>query len=246
MRSMKLSLVFVVLVAATVVSSCSKFNIAPINPPPTPIVPKDVWSSSIGGFAITWTTADMIATPEHTPTRQVFSELTRTAVDFHKIATKQTSDCDMTRQAKIQSVVGTIVSVQNSDVMKCTNGTNGTAIGSVAIDLARPKAPVLLSAIFPGHELDALKTKAEHFCKTVPSDLMSSFAFSELHGNSVIVSVTLPQDCTQSEVDVVLNVPATLKRPLELAASRKQGFLLHDQPAIANGAVTTINYHYRM
>ena len=241
---MKLSLVIVVL-AAAVTASCSKFNIAPLMSP-GPVVPKQIWSGTSGGFTIDWTTADIVARPQNDPKRQALSELTRTAIDFHTMAHKQTSDCDMTRQAKIQSVVATIVSIQRSDTMRCTNGANGTGSGSAAVDLAHPKTPLLLSSLFPVHEVDALKTKAQQFCKTVPKDLQSSFAFSELHGNVVVVAVSLGADCNQSEVDLALNVPPSLKKNLDLAAKRQQGFLWHDEPAIANGSVTTINYHYRM
>ena len=241
---MKLSLVIVVLGAA-VTASCSKFNIAPIMSP-GPAVPKQIWSGASGGFAIDWSTADIVATPQSDPKRQTFSELTRTAIDFHTIAHKQTSDCDMTRQAKIQSVVGTIISIQRSDIMRCTNGANGTGSGSAAIDLAHPKQPLLLSSLFPAHELNALQTKAHHFCKTAPKNLLSSFAFSELHGKVVVVAVSLGADCNQSEVDLALNVPPSFEKTLELAAKRQQGFLWHDEPAIADGSVTTVNYHYRM
>ena len=244
-ESMKLSLVIVVLAAVAATFSCAKFNIAPIASPGG-VGPKQIWSGTSAGFTITSSTADIIATPEHDPKRQVLSELTRTAFDFHKIARVQSADCDMTRQAKIQSVVGTIVSIQRTDTMKCTNGSNNTSSGATAVDLAHPKKPVLLSSLFPAHELDALRTKARHFCKTVPDDLLNSFAFSELHGESVVVAVSLGASCSQSEVDLVLNVPPALKKPLELAAKRQQGFLWHDEPAVAGSSVTTINYHYRM
>jgi hypothetical protein len=242
-ESMKLSLVFVVVTAAAV-TSCSKMTIAPLSSP-SPVVPKQIWSGSSGGFQVNWTTGDITASPEHASGQLALSELGRTIVDFHEITHKQTSDCDMTRQAKLQSVVGSIVSIQFSDTMKCTNGATGTGLGSVAIDLAHPKTPLLLSSLFPGHELYALQILAGRFCKTVPKNLLSRFAFSELHGNTVIVAVTLPPDCTASHLDLALNVPAALKRPLNLAAQRKKGFLWHDQPAVASGAVTTVNYHYR-
>jgi hypothetical protein len=241
---MKLSLVIVVLATVAATVSCAKLNIAPVASPGAG--PKQFWSGTSAGFTITWSTSDVVASPEREPKKQVLSELTRTAVDFHQIARMQTSDCDMVRQAKLQSVVGTIVSIQHKDTMKCTNGTNGSWAGSMAVDLAHPKKPLLLSSLFPVHELDALKTKAQHFCKTVPADLLSSFAFSELHGRAVVVAVTLPADCSESEVDVALNVTPSLAKPLELAANRQQGFLWHDEPAIAGGSATTINYHYRM
>ena len=243
-EGMKLSLVIVVLAAVAATVSCAKLNIAPIASPGTG--PKQFWSGTSAGFATMWSTSDIISSPEREPKKQVLSELTRTAVDFHQIARMQTSDCDMVRQAKLQSVVGSIVSIQHKDTMKCTNGTSDAWAGSMAVDLAHPKKPLLLSSLFPSHELDALKTKAQHFCKSMPADLLSSFAFSELHGHSVVVAVTLPADCSQSEVDLVLNVTPALAKPLELAARRQQGFLWHDEPAIADGSATIINYHYRM
>lgn len=244
-ESMKLSLVILVLAAAAAISSCSKLNIAPAASPGG-VGPKQIWSGTSAGFTITWSTSDIVATPQQDPKRQAFSELTRTALDFHKIARMQTADCDMTRQAKIQSIVGTIISIQRKDTMKCTDGASGASSGSMAVDLAHPKSPLLLSSLFPAHELDALRTKAQHFCKTVPDELQNRFAFSELHGKSVVVAVTLGADCSQSEVDLVLNVPPSLKKPLELASKRQQGFLWHDEPAIAGSSVATINYHYRM
>jgi len=242
---MKLSLVIVVLAAAAATSSCAKLNIAPVASPGG-VGPKQIWSGTSAGFTITWSTADIIATPEHDAKRQALSELTRTALDFHQLARMQTADCDMTREAKVQSVVGTIVSIQRSDTMKCTNGATSTSSGAMAVDLAHPKQTLLLSSLFPAHELDALRTKAQHFCKTVPDDLQNSFAFSELHGMSIVLAVSLGADCSQSQVDLVVNIPPALKKPLELAAKRQQGFLLHDEPAVAGGSVTTINYHYRM
>jgi len=242
---MKLSLVIVVLAAAAATFSCAKFNIAPIASPGN-VSPKQIWSGTSAGYTITWSTADIVATPEHDAKRQVLSELTRTALDFHNIARMQTADCDMTRQAKIQSVVGSIVSIQRKDTMKCTDGANSAASGAMAVDLARPKKTLLLSSLFPSHELDALRTKAKHFCKTVPDDLLNSFAFSELHGGSVVVAVTLGTDCSQSEVHLVVNLPKALKKPLALAAKRQQGFLWHDEHAIAGSSMTVVNYHYRM
>jgi hypothetical protein len=241
---MNLSRVVVVLAAVVALASCSKMTIQPTSTP-TSIVPKQIWSGSSGGFAILWTTGDITAHPTNAPATQALSEIGRTVVDFHAITRHQTSDCDMTRQARLQSVVGSVVSIQSADTMKCANGVNGTGLGIVAIDLAHPQKPVSLADLFPAHELAALRTKAAHFCKAVPGDLLGRFAFSELHGATVIVAVTLPPDCTESEVDLALGVPKALQQPLTLAAQRQQGFLLHDQRAIADGLATTVNYHYR-
>ncbi|MDQ6767380.1 MAG: hypothetical protein M3Z41_06180 [Candidatus Eremiobacteraeota bacterium] len=241
---MKHLLVFVVLAAAAL-ASCGKFTITPPLASPPSNISKQIWTGDSGGFTILWTTGDITAAPRATPKKTVLSELGRTVVDFHEMMTKQRADCDLVRQAKLQSVVGTIVSIQYDDSMRCTSGANGTGRGSVAIDLSHPKTPLALSKLFPTHELDALRSKASHFCKVVPKDLFSRFAFSELHANTVIVAVSLPPDCSESEIDLALNVPVALKQPLGLAAQRKAGFLRHDQGAVSGGEATTVNYHYR-
>ncbi len=241
---MKLSPVLIVLATAVALASCAKLTIEP-SASPTPIVPKQIWSGQSGGYVIDWTTGDITAHPAADPAHQSLSEIGRTIVDFHAITRRQTADCDMIRQAKLLSVVGAVVSIQSADSMKCASGASGTGLGTVALDLAHPLTPLSLAGFFPSHELAALQTKAEHFCKTVPKDLLGRFAFGELHGNTVIVTVTLPPDCTESEVDLALNVPGALKQSLELAAQRKQGFLAHDLGTVSGGLVTTVNYHYR-
>lgn len=231
-------------VVAIASSACSKLTMTPPLASP-PSGPKQIWSGTSGGFNITWTTSDIIAAAVPSPSKDALSELGRTVVDFHAITRTQISDCDLTRNAKLQSVVGSIVSIQSSDSMKCANGATGTGLGTIATALDHPKSPLLLSDLFPARELAALQIKAEHLCKPVPKDVLGSFAFSEVHQNTVVVSVTFPPQCGSSQVDLALNIPAKLKAPLQLAALRKQGFLWRDQPAIAKGAVTTIEYHYR-
>jgi len=129
--------------------------------------------------------------------------------------------------------------------MKCASGATGTGRKTVAVDLRHPGTPALLTDYFPAHELDSLVTRANLLCHSKPEHLFNRFAFSELHGNAVVVAVTLPPDCSTSSVSLALNVPTKLSLPLQLAASRKQGFLLKDQPMISGGQTTTINYHYR-
>jgi hypothetical protein len=240
---MRLPLSFLVL-ASLVLAACSKL-ITP-TATPTTYVPKQIWSGQSGGYQVSWTTADITASPTGA-TRESFSELGRTISDFHGITRSQSSDCDMTRQADLQSVVGPYLSIRTLDTMKCTNGAEGSGRGALAFDLAHPVKPVSLASLFPARELSSLRVKAEHFCATVPGDLLDRFAFSELHGHVVIVAVTLPPACSTTEVDLALNVPATagLATALGLAAKRSQGFLWHDQPAVSGGTSTTINYHYR-
>ncbi len=175
----------------------------------------------------------------------MLSELGLTIFDFHSITRKQSSDCDFVRVTQIQSVVGPIVSIMDTDTMKCANGANGTGRKTIAINLTHPSTPALLTDYFPGHELDSLVLRANRFCSSKVENLFNHFAFSELHGNTVVVAVTLPPDCSTSSVSLALNVPAKLRVPLALAARRRQGFLLQDQPKISGGQTTTINYHYR-
>ena len=242
---MRLSRVFVVVAAGAALVACSKFTITQPNATPTSYVPKQIWSGTSAAYRVAWTTADITAHATGSRAREVYSEIGRTVGDFHTQTRGQTSDCDMTRQADLQSVVGTIVSVRTADTMKCADGATGSGRGAMSIDLARPLRPLSLSSLFPAHELDALKVKAEHFCPSVPSDLLDRFAFSEYHPNAVVVAVTLPPGCSTAQVDITLKVPAGLKSPLGSAAQRKQGFLWHDQPAVSNGLSTTIFYHYR-
>lgn len=240
---MRLSLIFV-MVAAIAFAGCSKF-ITPPNANPSNFMPRPIWSGTSGGYRIAWSTADLVAYPQNSPSREAFSELGRTIVDFHSLLRAQRADCDVTRQADLQSVVGSLISIRTSDSMKCTSGVTGSSRSAQTFDLAHPRDPLPLTALFPAHELDALTTRAQHFCASVPADLFNRYAFSELHQRQVIVAVTLPQNCTTDRVDITLNVPAKLKQPLAQAAQRVHGFLWHDQPAVSNGLSTTINYHYR-
>lgn len=235
----------ILILAVSAVAACAKMTIAP--PPASPAggPPKLIWAGTSGGFSIRWTAGDISASKVSAPSRQVLSELGLTIFDFHNITRKQSSDCDFVRVTQLQSVVGSIVSIMDTDTMKCANGTNGTGRKTVAVDLRHPSTPALLSDYFPAHELDSLKTRADRFCSSKVENLFNRFSFSELHGNTVIVAVTLPPDCSTSSVSVALNLPPALRVPLALAAQRKQGFLLQSQPMISGGQTTTINYHYR-
>jgi hypothetical protein len=238
--------VLVLLIAVFAVQACGKFTIVPPLASPPSGVPTQIWSGSSGGFAIDWTTGDISASPQADPSKKVLSEFDRTVADFYRQTRKQRSDCDLQRAAELQSVVGSIVSISSTDSMKCTDGSTGKGMRTTAIDLAHPKSTLLLSDLFPAHELASLQTRAGHLCPhPAPRDLLSSFAFGEVHGNIVVVAVALPPQCSGSHVDLAMTIPAKLKAPLALAAQRKQGFLRRDRPAIAKAAVTTVDYHYR-
>ena len=238
--------VLVLLIVVFAVEACGKFTIVPPLASPPSGVPTQIWSGSSGGFAIDWTTGDISASPLTDPAKKVLSEFDRTVADFYRQTRKQSSDCDLQRAAELQSVVGSIVSIASTDSMQCTNGASGKGKRTTAIDLVHPKSTLLLSDLFPAHELASLQTRAGHLCPhPAPRDLLNSFAFGEVHGSVVVVTVALPPQCGGSHIDLALTIPAKLKAPLTLAAKRKEGFLRRDQPGIAKAAVTTINYHYR-
>jgi len=240
---MRLSLVFAVLVVAAQLG-CAKLQMSP-SATPSNYAPKQIWTGTSGGYQIAWTTAEISASALVSPQHEAFSEIGRTITDFHAKTRGQRADCDMSRQAVLQSVVGPIISVRTADIMKCANGDNGTARGAHAFDLAHPANPLSLTALIPEHELHALTVKAGQFCAQPPADLMNRFAFSEVHGAVVIIMVTLPENCSSAQLSIAVNVPAKLKQPLALAAARTQGFLGRDQAAISSGLSTTVNYHYR-
>lgn len=233
----------VLLIASVALASCGKQARAPQTS--QPVAPKVIWSGVSSGYAIRWTTGDITAAPARAPGRPSFSELGRAIVHFSAITREQTSNCDFQREVRLQSVVGSIISVRESDSTHCDNGVTGTGLATAAINLARPQAAAMLSDIFPAHALAAAQMKAGQLCKSVPKDLLSRFAFGELHGNTVVVLLTLSPGCSSTDINLALTAPPALKQQLRLAAQEKAGFLWHDQAAISHGDVTAISYHYR-
>ncbi len=236
----------ILVLAALAAAGCAKFSIAPQQPSPPPGPPKLIWAGTSDGFTIRWTAGDITAAPVAAPTREVLSALGLTIFDFHAISKKQSSDCDFVRVTQLSSVVGPIVSIRDDDTMKCTNGVNGVGRKAVAIDLNHPGVPVSLTEYFAPRELLGLHAVAMHVCQAKLTDLFTRFAFESVAGNEVTVSLTLPGECKHASVSASLPIPAKLRRPLELAAQGKQGFLERDQARVAGGQTTTINYHYRL
>jgi hypothetical protein len=230
---------------ALVLSGCAKLTIAPQTPPTPPGPPKIIWSGRSAGYIIRWTASDIAAMPVAKPSGTTLSELGLTIYDFHQISRQQTADCDFVRVAQVQSVVGPIVSILDNDSMRCSNGTTSIDRKTVAIDLRHPTTQALLTDYFPARELSSLLLRVARSCSTKPENLLNGFSFDELHGNAVLLAVTLPTSCSSSSINMALNVPAKLARALMLAASRRQGFLLRDQGAVSGEQTTTINYHYR-
>lgn len=232
-----------VALACAATASCAKPAAVP-QPSSGPVSPKVIWTGQSDGFVIRWTAGDITASRAKR-TGVILSALGLTIVDFHATAAKQTSDCDFTRTTGIQSVVGPLISIADLDSMKCVTGQTGTGRKTVAFDLTRPKTPALLSQYFPESQLTEIRMGAQRVCPSIPSDLMSRFAFQSLADDRVAVELTLPADCSTPRLDVSLPVPAGLRNALVSAASRKEGFLLLDQPPGIGGQATTINYHYR-
>lgn len=207
--------------------------------------PKLIWSGTSAGYNVRWTAGDITAAPIGAPASAGISELGLTIVDFHGITRKQTADCDFTRVTQLQSVVGPIVSIQDLDSMKCANGTVGTGRKVAAIDLRHASRPALLSDYFSPAQLAPIQTRISKLCPSQPATLLNRFAFHQVKGNAVIVDISLPVQCSVSVTQAALPTPATLQHWLLLAAARKAGFLVVDQPLVARGQTTTINYHYR-
>jgi hypothetical protein len=236
----RLIIVMLVIIAA---AACAKLSVVPKLASPVPGPPKVIWTGASGGFTIRWTAGDITAFKTGT-SQQALSQEGLTILDFHQKVRMQTADCDLVRVSQLQSVVGPIVSILDTDTMKCVNGFTGADRKTVAIDLARPRVPLLLTDYVPAHELNSLLTRVAHECSSKPTNLLNRFAFEQLSGNVVVVSFSLPHTCTTAKLSVALNVPTKLREPLALAARGQQGFLLRDQPRIAGGQTTTINYHY--
>ena len=236
----------IVVLTALLIAACGKLAIAPQQPSPPPGPPKLIWSGQSAGFTIRWTASDIIASPVGAPTHELLSGLGLTIFDFHIISHQQSSDCDFVRVMQLQSVVGPIVSLQDDDTMKCTNGATGLGRKVVAVDLTHPGQPASLSEFFSPTQLAPLLTRAAHACTSKVPDLARRFSFVSLEAKDVTVRLTLPPGCSTPNVDAPLPVPAKLRAPLVLAASRKQGFLAGEQAKISGGQTTTINYHYRL
>jgi hypothetical protein len=235
------------LAAATIVlAGCPKLTVTPQLAPSPQGPPKLIWAGNSAGYAIRWTNIDISAVPLRKSGGQVLTELGLTIFDLHRASRMQTGDCDFVRVARLQSVVGPIISIADDDTMKCANGATGAYRKTVAIDLRHPGTPALLSDYFPAHELGSLALRVARVCPSRPENLLNGFAFDQLQGSAVTVAVALPSACSEPAVKIALNVPPSLRDALELAARKRQGFLLKDQPAVSTGQTTTINYHYRV
>jgi hypothetical protein len=81
----------------------------------------------------------------------------------------------------------------------------------------------------------------------LPEDFLTRFAFHHLEGDKVAVRLGLPllgqvNAGLNLELNLLLPVPASLKEPLALAASGKEGFLSQDQERLSGGRNTIMQF----
>jgi hypothetical protein len=80
-----------------------------------------------------------------------------------------------------------------------------------------------------------------------PDDFLARFAFHHLLGNQVAIRLALPALGPSNlgdylELQLLLPVPQSLKTPLALASTGKEGFLMQDQERLSKGKETTIRF----
>lgn len=87
-------------------------------------------------------------------------------------------------------------------------------------------------------------TNSEEVCLTIDDDWLTRFAFHHIENGKVAVRLGFSGlgPCREklTELALLLPIPPSLKTPLALAASTKEGFLMTDLKKIAGGKVTKI------
>ncbi len=204
-----------------------------------------------------------------------FSDMGLTVLDFSRIGDMQSGNCDFSRASSLLSVVGSYLSIRHDDQMRCGNtNAPARRTQVVAIDLRAPQRRPMLSDVFGSaavyggllHATPVLATlSAAHaphprdlpqllkqlrasgpVCDAgFPADLLGRFSFADVRAGTVLVRLSLPLDCRTADIGLWLTIPSALQRPLQLAATRKEGFLSDAEPGIAKGRATTILYHVR-
>jgi hypothetical protein len=94
-----------------------------------------------------------------------------------------------------------------------------------------PKTIIQLIKVFNEEQL-AIETK-DGCTYLLPEDLITRFAFHHVEGNKVAIRLALPPDvgaCRTSyaQLGILLPIPDSLRSALELARTRKEGFLMCD------------------
>ena len=84
---------------------------------------------------------------------------------------------------------------------------------------------------------------------SIPPDLFTRFVFHHLEGTKVAVRLGLPSASGAARYahagqNLLLPIPPALKKPLTLASSGKEGFLMADQKKLAGKGFTLISFSF--
>jgi hypothetical protein len=123
---------------------------------------KPIWSGQSGGFTIQWTTAELLARPTKSPAQIVFSAKSITERDWKNVE-EDRAEYDYDRSFQLLSVVGSIVSYDDTEYCACGGAHPSMTDEYRAIDLAQPgkvgdkksRKAAKLNDLFP--ESDLLK-----------------------------------------------------------------------------------------
>src|SRR5438046_2668439 len=104
--------------------------------------PERIWSGKSGGFAIEWTTADLVA--RDAKGALAFSAGERAA----KFLADFGDECSATQSYELVSAVGRVLSLKVESGADCQGAAHPTAHSAfVAVDLAQPEKDVALPAL---------------------------------------------------------------------------------------------------
>ena len=123
---------------------------------------KSIWSGQSGGFTIQWTSADLLARRAKSPAQTVFSAKYLAENDWKNIQ-EDGKEREYNRSFKLLSVVGSIISYEDSEYCDCGGAHPSMIDHFKASDLAKPggvgetetRQAARLNELFP--EADLLK-----------------------------------------------------------------------------------------
>ncbi len=109
---------------------------------------------------------------------------------------------------------------------------------------ADPGTLAEVASFFEGHPA-AIRSNGGHF--SLPADFLTRFAFDHIENNVVSVRISLEpaseaEHALHSELEFLLPIPKSLEKPLNLAASREEGFLMKDAEKVGGNQVTTFSF----
>src|SRR5882672_230894 len=104
---------------------------------------------------------------------------------------------------------------------------------------ADPGTLAAVSSFFEEHPA-AISDNGGHF--SLPADFLTRFAFDHIENNLVSVRISLQpaseaEHALHSELKLLLPIPNSLEKPLNLAASRKEGFLMKDAAEVGRDRI---------